>query len=173
MRYCLSRKLLPFMVALSFYGTFSIWEKICKKACKKAFAIISFALLLSRRFDPHNYFRLFCKTTIIEMPSLIRKEKITCEKCGIQTTRTKIVRQKKRCSVGTLYCTRCSNSSTKSKSDLKHHIAKKHSAPKLDVTFKCKLYYQEFPQFYALRQHRNSQHEKEMGSGTRDMDQRC
>ena len=55
-------------------------------------------------------------------------------------------------------------------SDLNYHNAKKHSAPKLDVTFKCKLCYQEFPGFYALRQHRNTQHGMQIGSGTRDVD---
>ena len=100
----------------------------------------------------------------------MRKQKITCENCGTQTTRNNIVRHKKRCSVGTLYCTQCPNFSPKSQNDLNDHIAKKQSAPKLDVTFKCKLCYQEFPGFYALLQHRNTQHRKQMGSGTRDVD---
>ena len=104
------------------------------------------------------------------MSSLIRKEKITCENCGTQTTRNNIVRHKKRCSVGTLYCTHCPNFSTKSQNDLNYHIAKKHSAPKPEVTFKCKLCYQEFPGFYALRQHRNTQHTMQIGSGPRDVD---
>ena len=103
------------------------------------------------------------------MPSLIRKEKITCESCGTQTTRNNFVRHKKRCSVGTLYCSQYPNFSTKSQNDLKYHIAKKHSAPKLDVTFNCKLCYQEFPGFYALRQHRNTQHTMQIKSGTRDV----
>ena len=41
---------------------------------------------------------------------------------------------------------------------------------KPEVTFKCRLCYQEFPGFYALRQHRNTQHGMEIGSGTRDVD---
>ena len=45
-----------------------------------------------------------------------------------------------------------------------------HSAPKPDVTFKCKLCFQAFPGFYALRQHRNTQHGMQIGSGTRDAD---
>ena len=55
------------------------------------------------------------------------------------------------------------------KNDLNYHIAKKHSAPKLDVTFKCKLCCQEFPGFYAVCQHRNTQHGMQIGSGTRDV----
>ena len=63
------------------------------------------------------------------MPSLIRKEKITCENRGTQTTRNNIV----------------------------HHLQ----------MYFC---YQEFPGFYALRQHRNTQHGSQIGSGTRDVD---
>ena len=104
------------------------------------------------------------------MPSLIRKEKVTCENCGTQTTRNNIVRHKKNCSCGTLYCTHCPNFSTKSQNDLNWHIAKHHSAPKPDVTFKCKFCYQESPEFYALRQHRNTQHGMQIGSETREFD---
>ena len=60
--------------------------------------------------------------------------------------------------------------STKSQNDLNYHIAKKHSAPKPDITFKCKLCFQEFPWFYALRQHRNTQHAMQVGSGTNKKD---
>ena len=63
-----------------------------------------------------------------------------------------------------------SHFSTKSVNDLNYHIAKKHSAPKLDFTFKCTLCYQELPGFYALRQHRNTQHRMQIGSGTREVD---
>ena len=104
------------------------------------------------------------------MPSLNRNEKITCENCGNQTTRNNILRHKKRCSVGTLYCTQCPNFSTKSRNDLNYHIAKKHSAPKPYIYLNCKLCYAEFPGFYALRQHRNTQHGMQIGSGTRDVD---
>ena len=69
-----------------------------------------------------------------------------------------------------MHCTHCPNFSTKSRNDLNYHIAKKHSAPKPDVTFKCKLCYREYPRFYALRQHRNTQHGKQIGSETRDVD---
>ena len=130
MRYFLLWLVLPFMVALSFYGIFCIWEQICKNISYKFFAILSFALLPSSCFNSHIYFKLFCQTTIIEMPSLIRKEKITCENCGTQTTRNNIVRHKKRFSVGTLYWTHCPKFSTKSQNDLTYHIAKKHSALK-------------------------------------------
>ena len=131
---------------------------------------MSFALLPSSRFNFHVYFRLFCQTTIFEMSSLIRKEKNTYENCGTQTTINNIIRHKKRCSAGTLYCTQWPNFSKKSQNDLNYHIAKRHIAPKPDVTFKFTLCDQEFPGFYALRQHRNTQHGMQIGSRTRDVD---
>ena len=143
---------------LFFYGIFPTWEQICKNTCWKFFANFLFALLPSRRFSFHIYFRLFCQTTNIGMPSFIRKEKTKFENCGTQTTRNNTIRHKKRCSAGILFCTQCPNFSTKSQRDLNYHIAKKNSAPKPDITFKCKLCYQEFPGFYVLRQHRNTQH---------------
>ena len=158
------------MVALSFYGIFRIWEKIIKKTCYKIFAIIPFALLPSSRFNLNVYFRLLCQTPINEGPSLNRNEKVTCENCGTQTTKPNLARHKKRCSVGTMYCIQGPNFSTKSQNDLNYHIAKKYSAPKPDITFKCKLCFQEFPDFYALRQHKNTQHGMQIGSGTRDAD---
>ena len=103
------------------------------------------------------------------MPSLNRNEKVTCENCGTQTTKLNLARHKKSRSAGTLYCTQCPNFSTKSQNDLNYHTAKKHSAPKPDITFKCRLCFQEFPGFYALRQHRNTQHTMQTGSGTRDV----
>ena len=41
---------------------------------------------------------------------------------------------------------------------MNYQIAKKHSAPKPVVTFKCEICYQEFPGFHALRQRKNIQH---------------
>ena len=49
-------------------------------------------------------------------------------------------------------------------------MVKKHSAPILDVSFKCKICYQDFQGFYVLRQHRNNQNGMQIGSGTRDVD---
>ena len=53
---------------------------------------------------------------------------------------------------------------------MNYHIAKKHSAPKPNITLKCKLCYEEFPGFYAIRQHRNTQHGMQIGSRTRDVE---
>ena len=76
----------------------------------------------------------------------------------------------KGCSIGTLYCTQCSNFSTLSREDLKCHVAKKHSVSKPSITCKCKLCHAEFPGFYALRQHKNSQHGTQIGFGARTTD---
>ena len=73
------------------------------------------------------------------MPSLNPKDEITYENYGTPTTRNNIVRHKKSCSAGTLFCNHCPNFSTKFQSDLNYHIAKKHSATELDVIFICKL----------------------------------
>ena len=104
------------------------------------------------------------------MLSLNRYEKVTCENCGTQTTKLNLARDKKSCSPGTLCCTQGPNFSTKSQNDLNYHIAKKHSAPKPVVTFKCKLCFKEFPGFYAWRQYRNTQHGMQIGTRTRDVD---
>ena len=170
LRYFRLRLVLPFMVAHSFYGILHIWEEEFKYTWYKFFNNISFALLQSSCFNSHVYFRLLSQTPTIEMPSLNRYDKVTCENCGTQTTKLNLARHKKRCSVGTLYCNQCPNFSTKSQNDLNYHIAKKHSASKPDISFKCKLCYAEFPGFYVLRQHRNTQHGTQIGSGTRDVD---
>ena len=83
-----------------------------------------------------------------------KKEKATCDNCGTQTTKINHARHKESCSAGTLYSTQCPIFSTVSCGDLRYHIAKKYSAPKPDITFKCKLCYLEFPGFYDLRQNK-------------------
>ena len=65
---------LSFMVAFSFYGNFRIWESFIENTCYKLFAINSFALLPSSRFNVLIYSRLFGQNTITGMPSLIRKK---------------------------------------------------------------------------------------------------
>ena len=104
------------------------------------------------------------------MPSLIRKEKITCEICGTHVTRNNIVRDKKRCSAGTFYCTQCPSFLTLSQDDLNYHVAKKHSVPRPSITYKCKLCHAEFTGYYALRQHKNTQHGKQIGFGANNID---
>ena len=104
------------------------------------------------------------------MPALDRNVKYSCEKCGTLVTKKNLSRHKSRCSAGTLYCTQCPNFSTLSQDDLNYHIAKQHSAAGPSKTYKCNLCHAEFPGFYALRQHKNTQHEKQIGFGASNID---
>ena len=92
------------------------------------------------------------------MPALDRIVKVTCRNCGTSVTKQKITRHNSRCSGGTLYCPKCPNFSTKSRDDLNYHIAKKHATPRAKNTHKCKICFKEFSGFYALRQHKTSEH---------------
>ena len=104
------------------------------------------------------------------MPSLNRNEKVTCENCGVQITKYNLTRHKKSCSAGTLYCSKCPNFFTKSRDDLNYHFAKHHSAAGPSKTYKCNLCHAEFPGFYALRQHKNTQNGKEIEFGASNID---
>ena len=99
------------------------------------------------------------------MPSLNRNGKVTCENFGVQITKLNLSRHKKRCSAGTLFCTQCPNFPTLSPDDLNYHVAKEHSVPRPSKTYKCKLCHAEFPGFYALRQHKNTDHRTQTGFG--------
>ena len=114
LRYFLLWSVLPFLVALSFYGSFLKWEKLFKNTCYKIFASISFALLQSSCSNFFFQFRSFALTTFTQMPSLNRYEKVTCDNCGTQITKLNLARHKKSCSVGTLYCFQWPIFSTKS-----------------------------------------------------------
>ena len=89
------------------------------------------------------------------MLSLNGNGKVTCDHCGTQTTKFNFARDKKGCSAGKLFCP---NFSTKSKKDPLYHFAEKDSAPKHDVTLKCKFCYAELPGLHASRQHEDTQH---------------
>ena len=57
-----------------------------------------------------------------------------------------------------------------SQDDLIYHIAKQHSVARPSKTYKCKLCHTEFPGFYALRQHKNTQHGTQIGFGASNVD---
>ena len=99
------------------------------------------------------------------MPALDRNVKVICENCGTSVTKKHLSRHKSSCSGGTLYCPKCPNFSTKSRDGLNYHIDKKHSVPRPSKTYKCKLCHAEFSGFYALRQHKNTQHGTQNGFG--------
>ena len=104
------------------------------------------------------------------MPALDRKVKYSCEICGTSVTKKNLSRHKSPCSGGTLYCPKCPNFSTKSREDLYYHNAKQHSAAGPSKKYKCNLCHAEFPGFYALRQHKNTQHGKQIGFGVGNID---
>ena len=92
------------------------------------------------------------------MPALDRKVKVTCENSGTSVAKINLSRHKSPCSGGTLYFPKYPNFSTKSRDDVNYHFAKQHSAAGPSLTFKCKECHAEFPGFYALRHHKNTQH---------------
>ena len=104
------------------------------------------------------------------MPALNRNDKVTCGNCGTSVTKKHLSRHKKSCSAGTLYCTQCPNFSIKSRDDIKYHIAKQHTAAEPSITYKCKLCHAEFPGFYALRQHKNTQYGTQIWFGASNID---
>ena len=104
------------------------------------------------------------------MPALDRNVKVTCGNCETSVTKKNLSQHKKICSAGTLYCPKCSNFFTKSKDDLNYHIVKKHSVSRPSITYKCKLCHAEFTGFYALRQHKNTQHGTQIGFGANNID---
>ena len=69
-----------------------------------------------------------------------------------------------------MYCTHSPNFFTKSRDDLNYHLAKQHSAAGPSKTNKCKLCHAQFPGFHALRQHKNTQHGKQIDFGASNND---
>ena len=104
------------------------------------------------------------------MHALDRNVKVTCENCGTSVTKYHPSRHKLRCSRGALFCTQGPNFSTKSRVDLNYHIAKQHNAAGPSKAYMCNLCHEEFPGFYALRQHKNTQHGKQIGFGASNID---
>ena len=70
----------------------------------------------------------------------------------------KLSRHKSNCSGGTLYCANFLNFFTKSRDDLNYDFAKKHATPRAESTHKCKICFKQFSGFYALRQHKTTEH---------------
>ena len=99
------------------------------------------------------------------MPAVDRIVNVTCGNCGTSVTKQKISRHKLRCSGGTLCSPKCPNFSTKTRDDINYHFAKKHSVPRPSLMYKCKLCHAEFTGFYALCQHKNTQHGTQIGFG--------
>ena len=104
------------------------------------------------------------------MPALDRNVKVTCENCGTSVAKYHLSRHNLRRSGGTLYCPKWPNFSTISRDDINYRIAKKHSVPRPSITYKCNFCHAEIPGFYALRQHKNTQHGTQSGFGANNID---
>ena len=139
LRYFLLFLILPFMVALSFYGIFRIWENLFEKNVQQVFCHCFICIATVKSLESSHLFQTVLSNYYFWNAFDNPKRKITCENCGTQTIRNYFVRQKKRCLVGPLYYTQCPKFSMKSRNDLNNHITKNQSAPELDVAFKCKL----------------------------------
>ena len=104
------------------------------------------------------------------MPALDhRNVKVTCGNCGTPVPKKNLYRHNLSCSGGTLYSASCPNFATKSRDGLNYHIAKKHATPPAKNTNKCKICFKEFSGFYALRQHKTSEHGIQMKSAEFDV----
>ena len=53
---------------------------------------------------------------------------------------------------------------------MKYHVAKKYSVSRPSKTYKCNQCHAEVPGFYALRQHKNTQHGTQIGFGANNID---
>ena len=101
------------------------------------------------------------------MPFLYRCEKVTCETCGTQTTKLNLARHTRVVLLVHCFVPSVPISPPNPKNIWLTILLR---STKFDVTFQSKLSHQEFPGSYALRQHRNTQHGMQIGSGTRDVD---
>ena len=160
-----------FLFGLSFHGIFGNFPVIGE------FNIKILATKISQFHLLHCYNQVTKIVTFISDYSVnhkinfpYSKRKISCEHSGTQVTRANLSRHRRRCSSGTLYCTQRPNFTTLSQDDLKHRVAKKHSVPRPSIAYKCKLCHAEFPGFYALRQHKSTQHGPQIGFGASKID---
>ena len=102
------------------------------------------------------------------MPDFDRNVRVNCGKCGTSVTKKHPSRHKLSCSGGILFCPKCLNFSNKSRDSLNDHFAKKRAIPRVKVAHKCKTCFEEFSGFYALRQHKLSEHGIQMRSAELD-----
>ena len=80
---------------------------------------------------------------LLELPSLICNDKVTCENFATEITKIILARRTKRCSIGTVVWAKCPNFSTRSPADLNFHFAKKRSSSQTktikSVNFRTKI----------------------------------
>ena len=152
---------------MEFSRIFSFLGNLILKYLLQNFTNFSFALLQSNWYNCYVNFQI--TLFITKVPAWDRNVKVTCENCGTSVTKINLSRHKSRCGGGTLYCLKCPNFSPKSRDDLNFHIPKKQSVPRPSITYKSRLCHAEFSGFYALREHKNTQHGTEIGFGARNI----
>ena len=158
------------MVSLSIYSLSKYGKNVLSYTCYIIFAIVNLSLLQSSCHKFYLNFRINCFCHFTDMLGLNRNEKVLCCNCGIRTTNRNIVRQKTKCSIGTLHWTKCPNLSATSQADLNYHMAEKHPRQRANNTYKCKICLEEFSPFYATRENRSSQHGNPIRTSSLDMD---
>ena len=69
-----------------------------------------------------------------------------------------------------MLCSQCPNVPTLSQDDWKYHVAKKQSVQNLQKHSSVIYVLQNFPAFFASRQHKNTQHRLKIGFGASNID---
>ena len=160
---------LPFTVALSFHGIFSIREKICKNTCYSFFGHHFICIAIVKSLQSSRFFQTILSNYYYWKVWVNPKRKNFMWKLWYPNYKKQYCTSQEEMFCWYIVLYSLYQFLHKIPKDLNYHIAKKNSAPNLDVTFKCKLCYRKFPGFYALRQHRNTQHGMQIGSRTRDV----
>ena len=103
------------------------------------------------------------------MPDLEGNVKVTGGYCGNSVTKQHLSRHKSHCSGGTMYCPNSPNFFNKSIDDINFSIFNKHATTRVKNTHNCKNSFKESSGFYAMRQHKTSEHGNQMKSAVFDV----
>ena len=142
----------------SFYGcsfiSWSLYECYIKltNTSKTRFNFSSLAPLPASCYNFYVYFKLVFVNIFIEMLRLTCNEKVTCEGCGTQNEKRKIVWHKKRYSTGSLHCSEkpfCF--SITFHADLSFYFAKRRSSTKAKHDQKRHQSGKEFPNVFSVQ----------------------
>ena len=160
------------MVGFSFYGIF--WNFLVIKEYNITTLATKFSLLFFC-IATINLLKLLRSFQIIlfitNMPSVIRKEKKIHVRIVVPKLQQTILHDTKRdAQLEPCLAPSVPTFQTLFQDDLNYHVAKKRRVPRPSITYKCKLCHAEFPGFYALRQHKNTQHETQIGFGANNID---
>ena len=141
------------MVGLSIYGLSVHGINKLTDTCYIFLTINFLTVPHSSCYNFYVIFRLKCYILFTDIPGLNHHEKVSCENCGKETTKSNIVRHKTKCSAGSVTCPSGTKLLTKSKAELNYHIVSKHSKATVRVVHKGKIFNKDFHCFYLLREH--------------------